>query len=123
VWVASLRVPGIALAAEGKAAGSELSDDLVRIFRDQRSARTIGREYLKCVPAEADQAHLVSLISQSHNDISASPGGPDLSRGLSLEEWISLRIRDDFSSSKVVNVGGWVLSETEARICALCVLL
>jgi len=116
VWVASLRVPGIALAAEDKAVGGEFADGLVRIFRDQRSARTIGREYLKGVPAEADKAHLVSLISQSRNQT------PDLPGRLSLEEWISSRIREDFSSSKVVNVGGWVLSETEARICAICVL-
>jgi hypothetical protein len=115
-WLAGVKPDGTAaLPNSGKAAADERADNLVKIFREQRCARAIGREYLGCFPAEANKHHLLSLIGQ-HADESRSFAAS------SLGEWISSRIRDDFSSTRVVNVRGWVLSETEARICALAAL-
>ncbi|HKE89956.1 MAG TPA: twin-arginine translocation signal domain-containing protein [Gemmatimonadales bacterium] len=63
------------------------------------TVRGLGRRYREMVPA----ADLLSATT---------------SRGS-----ISRRIRDDFARGRTVVVGGWVLSLTEARQCALFSLL
>jgi len=86
---------------------------LTAIFRDRRCARSIGAEYIRGCPVEADKRLLVSLMGEK--------AGP----ALPLEELrteIQAQIRDDFTHGRVVQVQGWVLSCTEARLCALSTL-
>lgn len=91
-----------------------LTQDLAQIFRGNRlsAAQAVGREYLRCFPAEADKALLASRI--------CGPGDGD---GFRLTRpWLSRQTRQDFEAGRVVELQGWVLSATEARLCALSVL-
>ncbi len=40
-----------------------------------------------------------------------------------LRETVAARVRDDFATARVVNVDGWLLARTEARLCALAYLV
>jgi hypothetical protein len=71
--------------------------------------RKIGTEYRAAVPTENTAAALRAAISSSQHRTF-----PWIS-GESIEE----QIRDDFGGGRTVVVSGWVLSETEARQCAL----
>jgi hypothetical protein len=69
----------------------------------------IGRKYRAAVPRENTAAALRAAISSSRHQTF-----PWIGRR-SIEE----TIRDDFGAGRTVVVSGWVLSETEARQCAL----
>jgi hypothetical protein len=72
-------------------------------------AREIGKQYLAAVPRENSAAALSAAISNSEHRTFPWIGSH------SIED----RIRDDFAAGRTVVVGGWVLSQTEARQCAL----
>jgi hypothetical protein len=72
-------------------------------------AREIGAQYRATAPNENTAAALRAAISGSQ---------------LRKFPWTSPRsieeqVRDDFADGRIVVAGGWVLSETEARQCAL----
>lgn len=75
------------------------------------SAREIGRVYLAGHPAEADP----TLLCHYLESVCVQP-----ERGRA--DW-SVVIRDDFARGNTVLVGGWVLSRTEARLCALAAMV
>ena len=72
-------------------------------------AREIGTQYRAAVPRENTAAALRAAISSSQHQ-----KFPWIGRR-SIED----QIRDDFAAGRTVVVNGWVLSETEARQCAL----
>lgn len=81
---------------------------LVEMLGPER-AREIGMQYRASVPSENTADHLRQAISSSqHRQF------PWI-RPKSIEE----QIRDDFTAGRTVVVRGWVLSQTEARQCAL----
>jgi len=111
------------LAATGMVAGlttsacaRETSEDvgalgkpaLLEMLGPER-AREIGTQYRASVPMENTEATLRDAISRSR--------GPQFLRirTISIEE----QIHDDFAAGRTVVVNGWVLSQTEARQCAL----
>ncbi|MDQ6872825.1 MAG: hypothetical protein M3037_12620 [Gemmatimonadota bacterium] len=82
--------------------------DLIEILGPEK-AREIGKQYRAAVPGENTAAALRDAISSSqHQKFPWIAGRP-----------IEVLIRDDFAGGRTVVVGGWVLSETEARQCAL----
>lgn len=92
--------------------------DLVKILQGcQCSANNVGGEYLRCVPIEADKARLVSLICNGDGAPALVERTPE-----AIREWTRAKIRDDFGAGRIVQIGGWILSETEARLCALSAL-
>jgi hypothetical protein len=78
------------------------------------SAVRLGRRYLEGAPGESDAARLVALIGTMPSD-----GESDAA----LRERLQARIRQDFIDGATVAVDGWLLSLTEARLCALVSLL
>ena len=81
---------------------------LVEMLGAER-ARQIGMQYRAAVPGENTAAALRAAISSSQHKTFPWIGGR------SIEQ----QIRDDFAAGRTVVVSGWVLSETEARQCAL----
>jgi hypothetical protein len=71
--------------------------------------REIGTQYRGAFPKENTAAALQDAITRSQH-----PNFPLIWRR-SIED----QIRDDFAAGRTVLIGGWVLSETEARQCAL----
>jgi hypothetical protein len=106
-------------AAEGWLRQGNLRAKLTALFIHQESAQAIGRAYLQRYPQEADVRTLEDQIAQGiagGHTLLVATGKPEISKLLTD------RIRQDFATDRVVKVQGWILSVTEARLCALAAL-
>lgn len=83
-----------------------------RRFRSSDSAGRIGRAYLLRRPAEADLGILYERLSAG-----LPPG-----QAAEDPDWGAI-VRADFGTGNTVLVEGWLLSRTEARLCALTALV
>jgi hypothetical protein len=81
------------------------------------SAREIGRIYLAQYPEEAGIDTLTHLILSSLSPQSLDVAALDQQ---ALTATMSSRVRADFEQGCTAQIGGWILSRTEARLCALC---
>ena len=99
--------------------GSLRAAELVsRVLGHLESARVIGAEYLRARPGQAD----VSALLQDVFPIATGDahGLPRTARDFRFA--FHERMRSDFECGRVVSVAGWVLSETEAKLCAIATL-
>lgn len=80
---------------------------------DAKTIRESGLAYRKLKPSEDSQATLVSVLSgnDQSNDRDA------------IRDRLDEQVKQDFKTGKIVTLTGWVLSETEARQCALFSIL
>lgn len=100
---------GVACARDSDASSPALAQpSLLGILGPER-VREIGAKYRAAKPSENTDVALRDAISHS-----AGSHFPWISHPSIAE-----RIRDDFAAGRTVVVSGWVLSETEARQCAL----
>jgi hypothetical protein len=83
---------------------------------DLDAARRLGRTYLDEHPDEAGAARLERLLLESSARWSRAqaPVDPEVLRTLARRE-----SRRDYAAGRVVPVGGWYVSRTEARLAAL----
>ena len=111
-----LAATGMVAGLANSACAGETSEDagalgkpaLIEMLGPER-AREIGTQYRATVPRENTAATLREAISSSqHRQF------PWI-RSRSIQE----QIHDDFAAGRTVVVSGWVLSQTEARQCAL----
>ncbi len=98
---------------------SNLSVRLAALLRHRESARAVGLEYLRQYPREADGRVLCALLSSV---VVAGCAHLSSVSDDTLRETLALRVHQDFETEDVVNLRGWILSRTEARLCALTVL-
>ena len=96
-----------------------LASKLNGFFHDKDSARVIGREYLRIKPVEADALKLAELICAGRPERYAELNRAGMGKVRSI---LLHQQREDFDKGVIVNVKGWILSETEARLCALTAL-
>lgn len=92
---------------------------LLTVFRRRKSAMIVGRKYLERHPRETDPDLLVKLIAG--DPLRPLPTDEDDRRALA--RWLQLRFREDFIQGLTVRVEGWLLSQTEARLCAMVAML
>ncbi|MGH8895972.1 MAG: hypothetical protein ACRDZ4_02850 [Egibacteraceae bacterium] len=89
---------------------------LARLLKHERSARVVGQEYLRAAPAEAERDALAGLVvgrlPAQHRTLSTVTDHQ-------LRELLVLAVRQDFQEGRTVELHGWVVSLTEARLCAL----
>lgn len=100
-----------------RGADAGLADSL---FRRTESARLLGRLYVARRPDEGDLEALMGRIAGSlglHQDELAIVGRRE------LQARVRHRIRQDFASGAVVDLDGWRLAVTEARLCAVAALV
>jgi hypothetical protein len=106
----------VTLASSGR---DRLVSKLDGFFHDKDSARAVGREYLRIAPLEADTLKLTAFIcahrQERYDELNFASMGKV--RSILLHQQ-----REDFDKGRTVNVQGWILSETEARLCALTAL-
>lgn len=89
-----------------------LSQDLSKVFAGYKLyAASVGESYLQCTPHEADPIVLAGLLKI---DGLRLPKDPVL-----LRRYVRDRIRQDFAEGQTTDVNGWILSSTEARLCAM----
>ena len=99
------------------ATSDQLAARLRTLIYDHAAARRLGRLYVSHVPAEDDLRILARLAVASPE---AQPVDVIALDRTSLRHRLDARVRDDFASGTTVRLDGWVLSRTEARLCALC---
>jgi hypothetical protein len=97
-----------------------LANKLISGFNYKNSAAKIGYEYLKNTPHEADIGILLNYICGT--GINQKSRFKETSID-DMKMVLRKKCRDDFTREQVVSVRGWVLSNTEARLCALAVLV
>jgi len=115
----SMALPTSALARPPAAGVSQpLGARLQRFFAHAESARAIGKHYLMLMPEESSLNHLTALICRTpENYVHFAETNTDKLRML-----LAAQQREDFTNGRVVMVHGWILSETEARLCAIASL-
>jgi hypothetical protein len=95
---------------------NEISDCLRDFFaHNSDAAMAVGRIYLEMVPEEGSEAWLVDKVF----------GGKGLIRSqrLPLLEPRVRRLRkQDFVRGDLIEIDGWLLARTEARLCALAAI-
>ena len=99
---------------------ARLSAQLAEILAARSSAAVVGLAYLDVCPAERHPDLLGDLIA-ADLDIGGLPlqsVGAERIRALAGEQ-----VQRDFALGRTVEIDGWVLSRTEARLCALAALI
>ncbi len=97
---------------------SSLRAALAGFFEDRKSAARVGEEYLRLYPTEDDGTRLVRRLAGGRRRevewerLAASDPA-------AFRESVRARHREDFAAGRTVSLRGWVVSETEARLCAL----
>jgi len=99
--------------------GATAADRLVAVLGRPASAAVVGRAYLAGHPAEAKRDWLAERLGADLRCQDCDPARSDAAR---LRAGLARQLRADFGQSRVVRVDGWVLSLTEARLCALAAL-
>lgn len=97
-----------------------LAQRLLKVFRHRESAAVVGRRYLKITPSVADVYLLTTEIAQGTQLGIVEPG---TLRSTELMPLLQEKIHRDFRNQKIVVVDGWLLSVTEAQLCALASLI
>lgn len=109
-----------AVSGEATIGGSKVRDLLPHLDGGKllrQNVELIGRAYLRSHPEAADAASLSVLTSRDRRDL-------EVSKEATLETMVRLlnrEIRSDFENGRTVHIDGWILSQTEARLCALTV--
>jgi hypothetical protein len=88
-------------------------DKLLRFVGHRGHAHNVGAAYLAAAP---DERSLSALLEVLRHDLGVDPKGM---KQVQLADAIARVVRSDFRDRRLVSVGGWVLSVTEARIAAL----
>lgn len=98
----------------GKVPKSILQPELLSHFCNEKTLRAIGEDYRRVVASENDADQLKgALLTDSEGRTLAGSTDEQITRALQA------RMILDFKSGRVFVLQGWVLSQTEARQCAL----
>ena len=90
----------------------------------QKHAPELGRDYLSRHSATQSESKLLSELKrfETPNKYEATLTSISNRSRLPVSEALQATIRHDFETRQTVNLRGWVLSETEAKLCALYVM-
>ena len=118
--IAVIRSEDVFVQADGSHNHHLLASKLANFFHNKESARIVGLEYLRVVPIEADARQLTKLICSHWQERYGETAHADIAQ---IKQLLLRQQRDDFEKDRIVRVHGWILSETEARLCALAALI
>ena len=105
---------GVVLFTLGTRRKEALIPELPSFLSDISSAKMIGNWYLTKFPEEAHMDALTRLIF--------SGVGWHVFLLSDIDAVMHRKVKRDFAEGRIVRAGGWFLSETETRLCALTVL-
>lgn len=82
---------------------------------DAPTIQKIGEAYRTKVPAESGKEALTERLLED------SSGNPlsEKTDNTAIHAFLNDKIKQDFEAGRIVTLHGWMLSETEARQCAL----
>lgn len=96
--------------------GQPLHLELTDFLTDAPSARLIGKAYLQLEPDERSEERLIDLVFPALRSAQEPPLRDEI-----LAQFLA-SVRSDFEETRVVRIGGWLLSRTESRLCGLVAL-
>jgi hypothetical protein len=105
------------LGRSALARAPDVAERLVAALGAGSEAEVVGRVYLAMRPAEASRAALAAKLCTGALADALAAGASDAE----LKAALRLMVHDDLCRSRVTSLHGWVLSDTECRICALAV--
>jgi len=111
-------LPRVSFGSFGADLSEPLAARLVRILSHASSAGAIGQRYLALRPDEADLQRLTALIARTHENYQQL----ERADAKDLRLRLALQMRQDFQHGRTIAVNGWILSETEGRLCAMSVI-
>ena len=115
---AAIILPRRGLTTTAAIAGeAEFVSELRRLVPSPVNARILGLTYLKSFPREHDPRILSALLSDVLSPVNSGSAGQPRA---ALTERAASRITYEFEHEDIVEVAGWMLSRTEARLFALC---
>jgi hypothetical protein len=85
---------------------------LLRLFEHPKQAQVVGNHFLEIYKSEAQLRLLMARIF---------PGGLPHNE-FTFRAYLDRKKRWDFENAEVVSINGWLLSVTEARLCAALAL-
>jgi hypothetical protein len=121
-------IAGLAVAAFTRMAGAATrfvrpsatpAELLAQYFTDAVGTRRIGDAYVAVVPAESSADALLAALAPEGEDPAQWWASITLEK---LQKPMRRRVHDDFEAGDVVDLDGWQLARTEARLAALYVL-
>ena len=86
-------------------------------FCDEPTLREVGRKYLAQVPGEDSTSILLTRLAA--DGVRHGADGPDEIEDVSVA---ASQAEKDFVKKKILVIDGWIISQTEARQCALLAL-
>ena len=94
------------------------AERLLDTLPNRTSARVVGAAYLEMLPASVSTDALVDAI------VAGIDGGARALRSTrqELRGLLARRVQQDFAEDAIVCLRGWIVSRTEARLCALAAL-
>jgi hypothetical protein len=96
------------------------SERLASLLQHVDGALGVGREYLRQVPAEASPGVLTARVAER---LPGGLGTIDTAPDGRLRELLLSAAAEDFRDLRTMELHGWVLARTEARLCALAALV
>ena len=121
VGAAGVVVVPMPVHGQSSAAATLAHPRLLAILRNEHLVAELGRRYRALVPSENAELVLTRMIQ---SDLVGAGG--DLANDTasqSIQARVDRRIQADFDHGRTVTLQGWILSQTEARQCALFSLL
>lgn len=101
------------LAGCGRGGREATPEELAAWMLQDDAVTRLGREYLAAHADEADAGTLTGLLAA---------GLPDLDDPAARRTLLA-RVREDYAAGRTAILSGWVLSESEGRLCALATLV
>ena len=107
----SMLSSGSQAAPQPENACERMRKKLVSLLNDPESARKIGTLYLRlpterlAPPLELAETTLAEMGEDAHRE--------------AIRHYIAARIRRELRDLQVISLDGWIMSETEARLCGL----
>jgi hypothetical protein len=114
-----LAAPALLAWLAGCGRESALAGSLSGFFADPGSARAVGRQVLELSPDAPDADTVLERLAGPRLRRWEALAASDPDR---LAQELRLQHHSDFAHERVVAIRGWVLSETEVRLCALAAL-
>jgi hypothetical protein len=93
-----------------------VAERLRNLIPNPESARPIGQIYRDGLPTENDTHTITQMVLAS---LSLDEAGLAGEHNLSLHARFVSAVRADFADERTSNISGWILSRTEAQLCAL----
>jgi hypothetical protein len=116
--VASFYIPAVGCNSHYKLANKTVAQpQLLAHICEEKTIKEIGTAYKRQVPVEEGAQKLARLILTD----TSGKAIPETTDNNTLQALLNQKIAHEFETGQTVMVKGWVLSQTEARQCALYV--